>query len=119
MLEIPHTPFGSRQDRTLDKNSSSAGIVHQGLIDALFGILHGNNLHIFSVSPEQVCAQHGIAADRFAREIVRILTLFAARSRQLNANPLGGSHHTLSMYHASIQFDQQHRCHLKGEGLHG
>jgi len=36
-------------------------------------------------------AQHGIAADRFAREIVGILTLRPARSRQLNANPFGGS----------------------------
>ena len=34
-------------------------------------------------------AQPGIAADRFAREIVGILRLLPARSRQLNANPLG------------------------------
>jgi hypothetical protein len=31
-----------------------------------------------------------VAADRFAREIVRILTLFVARSRRLNGNPFGG-----------------------------
>jgi len=35
-------------------------------------------------------AQPGIAADRFAREIVRFLTLLPARSRQLNAKPFGG-----------------------------
>jgi hypothetical protein len=34
-------------------------------------------------------AQHGIAVDRFAREIVRILAVIVARSRQLNAKPLG------------------------------
>ena len=35
-------------------------------------------------------AEHGIAADRFAREIVAFLTRsYAARSRQLNANPFG------------------------------
>jgi len=38
-----------------------------------------------------VAAQPGVAADRFAREIVVILKAFyAARSRQLNANPFGG-----------------------------
>jgi len=35
-------------------------------------------------------AQPGIAADRFAREILEFLKIFPARSRQLNANPLGG-----------------------------
>jgi hypothetical protein len=35
-------------------------------------------------------AQYGIAADRFAREIVRFLMhSSAARSRQLNAKPFG------------------------------
>jgi hypothetical protein len=35
--------------------------------------------------------QHGVPADRFAREIVPFLKSFcAARSRQLNTNPLGG-----------------------------
>jgi len=39
-----------------------------------------------------VAAQPGIAADRFAREIVRFLKSFcAAHSQQLNANPLGCS----------------------------
>jgi len=38
------------------------------------------------ITPE--AAQPGIAADRFAREIVRILKAFPTRSRQLNANPL-------------------------------
>ena len=33
----------------------------------------------------------GIAADRFAREILRILTLSVVRSRQLNAKPFGGA----------------------------
>jgi hypothetical protein len=36
-------------------------------------------------------AQPGIAADRFAHEIVRILKTLSARSRQLNGNPFGGS----------------------------
>jgi len=35
-------------------------------------------------------AQPGIAADRFARKIVRFLKAISARSRQLNAKPLGG-----------------------------
>jgi hypothetical protein len=35
-------------------------------------------------------AQPGIAADRFAHEIVAILTVVLARSQQLNAKPLGG-----------------------------
>jgi len=35
--------------------------------------------------------QPAVAADRFAREIVRILTDFAVRSRQLNGNPFGGT----------------------------
>jgi hypothetical protein len=35
-------------------------------------------------------AEHAVAVDRFAREIVRFLNASrAARSRQLNANPLG------------------------------
>jgi hypothetical protein len=34
-------------------------------------------------------AEPGIAADRFAREIVGILTVGSPRSRQLNANPFG------------------------------
>ena len=39
-----------------------------------------------------IFTQSGIAVDRFAREIVAILALSdAARSRQLNAKPLGGS----------------------------
>jgi len=39
---------------------------------------------------ERRAAQHGIAVDRFAREIVRFLNSpCAARSRQLNAKPLG------------------------------
>jgi hypothetical protein len=33
-------------------------------------------------------AEHAVAADRFARKIVRFLTGFAARSRRLNGNPL-------------------------------
>ena len=43
-------------------------------------------------------AQHGIAVDRFAREIVAILrSSCAARSRQLNAKPLGGRASFLSV----------------------
>jgi hypothetical protein len=38
----------------------------------------------------EAVAQPGIAADRFAHEIVRILKASRARSRQLNAKPLGG-----------------------------
>jgi hypothetical protein len=34
-------------------------------------------------------AEHAVAADRFARKIVRFLTICAARLRQLNAIPLG------------------------------
>jgi len=35
-------------------------------------------------------AEHAVAADRFARKIVRFLmSAFAARSRQLNGNPFG------------------------------
>src|SRR5262249_6241251 len=41
---------------------------------------------------EAIAAQHGIAVDRFAREIVPFLSSpCAARSRQLNASTLGGS----------------------------
>jgi len=44
----------------------------------------------------QGTAQHGIAVDRFAREILAFLNSFcAARSRQLNANPLGRASMTL------------------------
>jgi hypothetical protein len=42
-------------------------------------------VHLCHESP----AQPGIAADRFAREIVGFLEAFPARSRQLNANPFG------------------------------
>jgi len=38
---------------------------------------------------EQPAAEHGIAVDRFAREIVRFLSDLWARLRQLNARPLG------------------------------
>jgi hypothetical protein len=34
-------------------------------------------------------AEHAVAADRFAREIVRFLTASLARSRQLNGIPFG------------------------------
>jgi hypothetical protein len=37
-----------------------------------------------------------VAVDRFAREIVAFLkSSHSARSRQLNAKPLGGNHHSL------------------------
>jgi len=45
-------------------------------------------------------AQPGIAADRFAREIVGFLKAFPERSRQLNANPFGGFQ-PLNARHAS------------------
>jgi hypothetical protein len=41
-------------------------------------------------------AQPGVAVDRFARKILAFLNSYcAARSRQLNANPLGGNSITL------------------------
>jgi hypothetical protein len=42
-------------------------------------------------------AEHAHAADRFAREIVRILTVVVARSRLLMGNPLDGG---ASNFHA-------------------
>src|SRR5689334_4537065 len=44
-------------------------------------------------------AEHAVAADRFARKIVRFLKALLARSRQLNGNPLGG----INGSHASLQ----------------
>jgi hypothetical protein len=42
------------------------------------------------ISIRRDAAEHGIAVDRFAREIVRFLNSpCAARSRQLNAKPFG------------------------------
>jgi hypothetical protein len=38
-------------------------------------------------------AEHGVAADRFAREIVRILAGSEARSRRLMGIPFGAAHH--------------------------
>jgi hypothetical protein len=38
-----------------------------------------------------VAAEHAHAADRFAREIVRILARFMARSQRLMGRPLGRS----------------------------
>jgi hypothetical protein len=38
-------------------------------------------------------AEHGIAVDRFAREIEGILKAPPARSQQLNASPAVGRHH--------------------------
>jgi hypothetical protein len=40
----------------------------------------------------QALAQPAVAADRFAREIVRILTASVVRSRRLMGRPLGGCH---------------------------
>jgi hypothetical protein len=39
----------------------------------------------------QAAVQPAVPADRFAREIVRIMTRCVARLRQLNGNPLGVS----------------------------
>jgi NAD(P)H-hydrate repair Nnr-like enzyme with NAD(P)H-hydrate dehydratase domain len=49
--------------------------------------------HLPHASPRQsigAAAQPAHAADRFAREIVRILTVLAARLRRLMGKPLGG-----------------------------
>jgi hypothetical protein len=44
-----------------------------------------------NASSVQNAAEHAVAADRFAREILACLMTFcAARSRRLNGNPLGG-----------------------------
>jgi len=48
-------------------------------------------------------AEHAVAADRFARKIVRFLmSAFAARSRQLNGNPLDGGTSTSESSRTSI-----------------
>ncbi len=48
-------------------------------------------LRDYDAERTSVAAQPGVAADRFAREIGPFLKLSsAARSRQLNAIPLGG-----------------------------
>jgi len=48
-------------------------------------------------------AEHGIAADRFAREIVRFLKLsYAAHSQQLNAKPFGAKS-SFSIMSMSVQ----------------
>jgi hypothetical protein len=45
----------------------------------------------WEASHNPIAIQHGVAVDRFAREIARFLSeACAARSRQLNANPLAG-----------------------------
>jgi hypothetical protein len=53
-------------------------------------------IFIDAISPQE-SAQPGIAADRFAREIVRILKAFPARWRQLNANPFGAYYQALHL----------------------
>src|SRR4051794_13631106 len=51
-----------------------------------------------------ICAQHGIAVDRFAREIGPFLkSSCAARSRQLNAKPLGGWGNVVNIPFGSCQ----------------
>src|SRR4051812_19725603 len=52
-------------------------------------------------------AHPAVATDRFAREIIRFLTRFAVRSRQLNGIPLGGTieafpHNPPSMWYISL-----------------
>jgi len=50
-------------------------------------------LRDYDAERASVAAQPGVAADRFAREIGPFLKLSsAARSRQLNAIPLDGTH---------------------------
>jgi alkylated DNA repair dioxygenase AlkB len=48
-----------------------------------------------AAKPIRAAVQHGIAADRFAREIVGFLKALPARLRHLNANPFGRTHHIL------------------------
>ena len=43
------------------------------------------------MSATRRAAEHAHAADRFAREILDILTVVAARSRRLMGRPFGGS----------------------------
>src|SRR5437764_3415444 len=59
-------------------------------------------------------AEHAHAADRFAREIVRILKAFLARSRRLMGKPLG--HLTLSAYACNMPSDLERvDCHHVAE----
>ena len=57
------------------------------------GVVPGGCGRRMLVATQNACraAEPAYAADRFAREIIRFLTLSAARSRQLNGSPLGGS----------------------------
>jgi hypothetical protein len=48
---------------------------------------------------QNIFTQSVVPADRFAREILAILTLSAVRSRQLNAKPFGGAHQGSSHLH--------------------
>jgi hypothetical protein len=43
----------------------------------------------FGLGHTKIAAQPAIPADRFARKIIGILTLFPVRLRRLNGNPLG------------------------------
>jgi hypothetical protein len=54
------------------------------------------------IKPEPDDAEQAHAADRFAREILAILTVSAARSRRLMGKPLGGSHHCQSHLGCSL-----------------
>jgi len=47
------------------------------------------------ISAKEVRAEQAHAADRFAREILAILTVCAARSQRLMGNPLAGNHQRL------------------------
>jgi hypothetical protein len=53
-------------------------------------------------SADESGTEHAVAADRFAREIAGILTVRAARLRQLNGNPLGGNPSRLCQLNACV-----------------
>jgi len=91
---------GTTPDRALLHNYSAISSFEQQRATAGCGIsvqlgkalLYNSRSPVYRALMHQSpsgAAQHGIAVDRFAREIVAILTLLPARSRQLNAKPLG------------------------------
>jgi hypothetical protein len=56
-----------------------------------------------TIKHNEAAAEQAHAADRFAREIIGILTVFAARLRRLMGRPLGGARaNVVSLTDASI-----------------
>jgi hypothetical protein len=51
----------------------------------------GGAVMLAAAHNDEPAAEHAHAADRFAREIVRILTVCVVRSRRLMGRPLGGN----------------------------